>query len=189
MVHYYLLLAHWIYLYGTLPLLLAYLLSLWYTTLSYWPTGYPYGTLLSSTGPMAISMVHYPLLLAHWISLLYTAIFYWPAGYLFGTIPSPNGNHYGTLLPSSGPLEISMVHSPLQSTHWLSLVYTLIFYWPTGYHYGTLPSPIDPMAISMVYYPLLLAHWLSLWYTTIFYWPTCYLYGTLLFSTGPLAIP
>ena len=119
------------------PLLLTHWLSLWYTTLSYWPTGYQFGILLSSTDPLDISMVHYLLLLAHWISLLYTSIFYWPTGYLFGTIPSPIGNHYGTLLPSSGPLEISMVH----------------------------PSPIDPLAISNVHSYLLLAHWISLWYT------------------------
>ena len=170
MVHYYLLLAHWIALWFT-PLLLAHLLSLWYTTLSYWPTGYLSGTLLSSTGLMVISMVHYPLLLAHWISLLYTSIFYWPAGYLFGTIPSPIGNHYGT--PLSLPAHWkSQWYIPLQSTHWLSLMFTLIFYWPTGYLNGTLPTPSDPMAISVVYYPPLLAHWLSLWYTTIFYWPT-----------------
>ena len=110
-----------------------------------------------------------------------------------------------------------MVHYPLMLTHWLSLWYTLISYWPTaptnctqlsstgplaptcalvhyyrhwptGYLCGTLPSSSCPLAISMVHFYLLLAHWLSLWYTTIFYWPTGYLYGTPLFSSGVLAI-
>ena len=161
MVHYPLLLGHWIHL--------------WHTAISFWPTGCLYGTLPSPTGPLDITLVYYYLLLTHWISLWYTTLSCWPTGYL-----------YCTLLSSTGPLDISLVqyplllaiimlHSylllahwksqwyiPLQSTHWLSLMYTLIFYWPTGYLSGTLPTPIDPMAISMVYYPPLLAHWLSL---------------------------
>ena len=52
MVQYHLLLAHW--------------LSLWCTTIFYWPTGPLYATLLSSIGQLAISMVHYHLLLAQW---------------------------------------------------------------------------------------------------------------------------
>ena len=99
MVHFYLLLAHW--------------LSLWYTILSYWPTNYPCGTQSS--------------LLAHWLSLWYKPIFYSPSGYLYGSLPSPIGpltiymEHYylllaqwlsvGTLLSASGPLVISMIMS------------------------------------------------------------------------------
>ena len=91
------------YLYGTLPspigplaismvhfyLLLSYWLSIWYTTVSYLPTGYPYdtlkiywttgylyGTLPSPTGPLDITLVHFYLLLTHWISLRYTSLSY-----------------------------------------------------------------------------------------------------------------
>ena len=156
MVHSHLLLTQW--------------LSLWYTTLSYWPTGHLYGTLLSFTGPLDISTVQYPLILVNWLSVWYTTIFYL--------------------------LDISLVHYPFLLAHWISLWYTTIFYWPTGYPFGTLPSPIDPLVIStdhfwslaicMVHYYLLLAHSISLWYTTLSYWPTGYPYRTLLSSTGPL---
>ena len=115
MVHYFLQLTHWI--------------SVWYTSLSCWPTGFPYGTLLSSTGTMAIPMVHFCLLMAHWLSLWYTILSYWPTGYL-----------YGTLVYSNGPLAIPLVHYPPLLAHWLSLWYTSIFYWPTGYLNGTLLS-------------------------------------------------
>ena len=68
MVHYYLLLAHWIYQ-GTLPSPFGPLISQRYTTPSNWPTGYHYGTPLSSSGPLGISMVPYPHLLADLLSL------------------------------------------------------------------------------------------------------------------------
>ena len=202
MLHCNLLLAHWI----------------WYTTLSYWPTGYLFGSLYFPIGPLAISMVHYCLLLDQWLSLLYTALFYWPTGYLFSNLPS-----------STCPLDISMEHYPFLLVHLLSLWYTSIFYWPTGYlwvtlsspigtlvismvHYylllatgylyGTLPFPIGPLAIPMLYFYLRLVRWIFLWYTTflqlahwlffcytaIFNWPTGYLYGTLPSPIGPLAI-
>ena len=120
--------------------LLANWLSIWYTTMFYWSTGYLYGTLLSPIGPLAIPMVHYPpllaismihyyLILAHWLSLWYATLPYWPTGYLFGT-----------LLSSTGPLDISMLHCYLLLIHWISLCYTTLFYWPTGYLYGTFPS-------------------------------------------------
>ena len=124
MVYYYLLLAHW--------------LSAWYTTHSYLPTRYLYGTLLSSNGPLTIPMLHYTPLLA-------------------------NCFPYATLISSTGPLPILMVHYPLTLAHWISLWYKPIFYWPTGYLYGTQPSPICPLAIPMVHYYLLLAQWLSQW--------------------------
>ena len=120
-VHYYLLLAQW-------P-------SLCYSTIFYWPTGSIYGTLPSSpspvapshvtlpfsTGPLAVSMVHYYLLLANWLSLWYTTIIYWPTGYL-----------YGIQLSSTGPLTlsrvlyylllaVSIIHYYLLFSHWLSL--------------------------------------------------------------------
>ena len=149
-------------------LLLALWLSLWYTTIFYWPTGTPYvrllsspgpvaqsyGTLPFSTGPLAVSVVHYYILLAHWLSLWYTLIFLWPTG------PS-----YCTQLSSTSPLppHVSVVHYYLLLTHWLSLWYITIFFLPTGYLYGTLLPSTGPLAISMVhYYHLLLAHWLSL---------------------------
>ena len=223
MVHYPLILSHW-RLYGTLlsstgpldipivhnPLLTAQWLSLWYTILPYWTSVYPYGTLLSSIDPLDISMVHSYLLLAHWLSIWYTTIFYWPTGYLYGTLP-PLFSHwrlYGTLLSSTDPLAIPMVHNPPLLAHWLSLWYTTIFYWPTEYLFDTLPSPIGPLAtpmvhtifywptgylwralrppigtlaVSIVHYYLLLAHWLSLWYTTIFYSPNGYLWYTYIF--------
>ena len=140
MVHYPFLLVHW--------------LSLWYTTIFYWPTGYPNGTLPSLISPLAIhmkhyylllahwiskwyttsiSVVHYYLLLAHWISQWYTTLFYWPAVYL-----------YGTLLTSTGPLDISMVYYLIMLAHWLSLWYPLKTNWSNG----------NPM----VHYYLLLAH-------------------------------
>ena len=85
MVHYILLLAHW--------------LSLWYTSIFYWPNGYLCGTLLSYTDLLALPMLHcrlllaslpygmlihpfvhaivyYYLLLAHLLSLWYSSIFY-----------------------------------------------------------------------------------------------------------------
>ena len=72
MIHYYLLLAHWISKWYTTSisvvhyyLLLAHWISQWYTTLFYWPPVYLYGTLLSSTGPLDISMVYYLIMLAH----------------------------------------------------------------------------------------------------------------------------
>ena len=152
MVHYYLILAQW--------------LSLWYTTLSYWPTRYLYCTLLSSTCPLDISLVQYPLLLAiimvhsylllaHWKSQWYTPLFNRHTGYFI------------TLLSSTGPLYISMVHSPPLLTQWLYLWYTTHSYWPTGYPYGTLLSSTGPLDIYMVHYYLLLADWLSLRYTIL----------------------
>ena len=84
MVHYYILLANWLSIVHY-HLLLAQWLSLWYNTIF--------------TGPLAISTVLYYLLLAHWPCLWYTTIFYW-----FNDPP------YGTLLSSTGPLAISMVH-------------------------------------------------------------------------------
>ena len=138
MVHYHLLLAHW--------------LSLWCTNILYWPTGCLYAsppssigqlalpmihyhirpvapsyvTLHISTGSLVVSMVHCYLLLANWLSLWYTTIFFWPTGYLYGT----------QLLAL-----------------WPSLGYSTIFYWPTGYLCGTLLSAIVPLAISMVHLP------------------------------------
>ena len=193
MVHYLLLLAHW--------------LSLWYTPIFYRPTGCLCGTLPSLIRPPIIPMIHCYLLLAtgfyhllaHWQSLCNTAIFYWPSAYFYGKLPFfywptgyphatvlffcwATGYLYGTLSSPIGPLAISKVHVPFLLGHWLSLWYTTIFYRPTCYPYGTLPSPISqltipmihykftgPLGISMVHYPLLLAHWISLWYTIIFY--------------------
>ena len=138
-------------------LLLAYLLSLWYITIFFLPTGYLYDTLLPSTGPLSISMVHYHLLLAHWLSLLCTTIFYWPTGPLYANLqfsigqlasPGPVAPSYVTLPFSNGPLVVSMVH--------------YIFYWPTGYLYGAQPSSTDPLILPRVLYYFLLAHWLSL---------------------------
>ena len=157
MVHYHLLLVHWI--------------SLWSTTILYLRTDPPLGTLLSSTGPLVISIVHYYLLLSHhWLSLWYTTIFYWSIGFIYDT-----------------PLYI-LTHYYFLLAHWSSLCYSTIFYWQACSLYGTLPSspsPVapcvtyvtlpfstGPLAVPMVHYHLLLAQWISLWNTTIFYWPT-----------------
>ena len=200
MVHYLFLLAHW--------------LPLWYTLIFYWPTGPSYYTHLSSTGPLAlpiihiylllahwpphVSAVHYYLLLAHWLSLWYTTIFYWPTGPPYVTLqssPGPVALSYGTLPVSTGPLAVSVVHSYLLLVHWPFLLYTTIFYWRTGPTClcGTLLSSTGPLALPMVHHHLLLAQWPSLgdatifswpscqvlWYTTFFYWPTGCLCGTL----------
>ena len=151
-------------------------------------TGYLNGTLLSSTGPLNIFMVHYPLILAHWLSLWYAPIFYRPTGHVCGTLLSlispriipmihyylllATGYHYGTLSFPIGPLAIPMLQCYLLLalwvflwytsffllTHWLSLCYTAIFCCSIGYLYGTLAPPIDPLVISMEPYYLLLTH-------------------------------
>ena len=148
MVHYYLLLAHWI--------------SLRYNTLSFWSTGYLYGPQLSSNCPLDISMVHiglldiamvhFNLLLAHWIS--------------YGTLSSPidplviSTEHYYLLLTlwytlqSYWSLAICMVHYYLLLAHSISLWYTTL---------------LGPLAIHIVHSYLLQAHWIPLWYTTLSY--------------------
>ena len=159
--------------------LLTHWLSLWYTTVFYWPNDPLCGTHSSSICPMALPVIHYHLLQVHWLSLCeatifswpscpvlwYTTFFYWPAGCLLGTLLSP-----------TCPLAVSMV--------------TLIFLWPTGPSYCTQLSSTGPLPphVSVVHNYLLLAHWLSPWYITIFFLPTVYLYDTFLPSTGPLAI-
>ena len=106
------------------------------------------------------------------------------------------------LVSSIGTLAITLVHNHHLLTHWLSLWYTTVFYWPNGPLCGTHPSSIGPLALPVVHYHLLLAHWLSLceatifswpscpviWYTTFFYWPTGCLCGTLLSPTCTLAV-
>ena len=131
-------------------------------------TGYLYGILLSSTGPLNISMVHYPVLLAHWLSLSYTPIFYRPTGYLCGTLRS-----------LISPIIIPLIALLFSTGHLIALWYTIIFYWPTGNPYVTLLSStgtldismvhalfsIGPLAIPMLHCYFLLANWISLWYT------------------------
>ena len=168
-------------------------LSLWYTTIFYRPTCSPYvrllsspgpvaqsyGTLPFSTGPLAVSVVHYYLLLAHWLYL-----------WSFLSSSGPLALHivHNYLLLAHCP-HISVVHNYLLLAHWLSPWYITIFYLPTVYLYDTLLPSTVPLAISMVHYHLLLAHWLSLWCTTIFYWPTGPLYANLQSCIGPLASP
>ena len=144
------------------------------------PVAQSYGTLPFSTGPLAVSVIHYYLLLAHWLSLWYTLIFLWPTGPSFCTQLSPT-------YPL--PPHVSVVHYYLLLAHWLSLCYITIFFLPTGYLYDTLLPSTGPLSISMVHYHLLLAHWLSLGCTTIFYWPTGPLYANLQYSIWQLASP
>ena len=187
MIHCHLLLTHWL----TDS-------SLWYTNIFYWPTGWIYGVIISSTDPLAISMVHFIFNSSLAISI-YVIIFYWPTGCLYGTLLSSTVQLALLMVDyqsSTGPLAIS--NDTLlfcTGSTWLSLLYTTIFYWPTVYLYGTLSSSTGQLALPMVNCSLLMAHWLSLWYTTIFnwltgwsllytaisYWLTIYLYGKLLF--------
>ena len=153
MVHNHHLLTHW--------------LSLWYTTVFYWPNGPLCGTHPSSISPLALPVVHYHLLLAHWPSLCEATIFSWPnCPVLWYTtfFYCSTGCLCGTLLSPTCPLAVSMVHSYLPLAHWPFILYTTIFYWPTAPTClcGTLLSHTGPLAISMVHYNLLLAHWLSL---------------------------
>ena len=132
MVHYHLQLANW--------------LSIWYTSIFFWPTGPPYDTLSSSTcplaipmvppGTLAISMVHYHLLLAHWLSLWCTNIFYWATGCLYASPPS-----------SIGQLALSMIHFQLR---------------PEALSYVTLQCSTGSLVVSMVHYYFQLAHRLYL---------------------------
>ena len=85
----------------TIPLVLYYrllasCLSLWYSTIFYWPNAYTYGILLSSAGSLLIPMVLY--------------VFYYPTAYTYGLLLSSNGPAYplGTLLSSSGPLPVDL---------------------------------------------------------------------------------
>ena len=149
-------------------------------------------------------MVHYHLLVTHWISIWYTILSYWPTGYIYDTLPSPFGLLVISMVyyPSlTGPLDITLVYHYLLLTHWISLWYTTLSYWPTGYPYATLLSSTGPLDTSVVNYPLLLAyfypyvtllsstsHWISLWFIIISYLPTSNPYVTLLSSTGPLDI-
>ena len=93
----------------TIPLILLYILlanrlSLRYSSIFYWPIGYPYGTplfqlptdypfdtLLSSISPQAIPMILYNLLLAHRLSLWYSTIFDWRTDNSYGTHLTPTG--------------------------------------------------------------------------------------------------
>ena len=180
MVHYPLVLAHWLSLWYTLWY------TLWYITVFYWPTGYLNGTLPSLIGPLAISMEHYCIPMANWLTPWYTILPYWPNGYPYGKIVSSTGPldiSYGMLLSPIGSLVIHLVHYYHLLANWISLWYTTLSYWATCHPYGTLLSSTGPMDISLVHcypstnsldipmlhYPLLLAHWISLWYTPLSY--------------------
>ena len=126
-------------------------------------------------------MVLYYLPLAHCPYIWYSTAFSWP-------LPIPMVHTYITILPSTGPLPLTLVLYYLLLAHCLSLWYSTSFYWPTAYTYGTLiPST---------------GHCLYIWYSTIFYWSMlipivlpylllakAYINGTLLSSTGSLLIP
>ena len=81
---------------------------------------------------------------------------------------------YGTLLPSTVPLPISLVLYYLLLTPCLSLWYSITFYLAPAY-----------TSKRMVSYYLLLTHYLYLRYSTTFHWPMAYPCGTLLPSAGP----
>ena len=113
--------AHWPSLWYTTHLLLASLAtSIWYSNhlrLGLLPA--PNGTLLSSTGQLAISVVHW-------------SIFYWPTGCLCGTLP-----------PSTGPSGYILWYTHyLLLAHWLfskvHFYYLLLAHWPSLWHTSTL---------------------------------------------------
>ena len=153
-------------------ILLAHCISLLYCTIFYWPTAYPYGILLFSTGPQPIPMVHYYHLLVHWpipmvlnyhllapcLSLWYSSTFYWLPDYTDGT-----------LLPSTYSLPIHMSLYYLLLAPCLSLWYPSSFNWPTAYPYGTILPSIDPLHIPMILYYRFLTPCLSLWYFATFF--------------------
>ena len=136
-------------------------------------------------------MILYYLLLAPCLSRWYSTIFYRPTAF-----------HYGTHLPSTGPLPISIVLYYFLLFSCLFLWYTTFFYWLTAYTYGSLLSSTDLLPITTVLYYHLLAPCLSLSYFTTFYWPHClylwystifyllpaYPYSSILPSTGPLSM-
>ena len=110
---------------------------------------------------------------------------------------------YGTLLPSTVPLPISLVLYYLLLTPCLSLWYCITFYLvpaftssPMVFYYLThclsmwySTTFCWALPVPMVLYYLLLAPCLFLWYSTIFYWLTSNTYDGLLSFTGPLPIP
>ena len=161
------------YPFGTPLASLVHYLSLKYSTIFYWPIGYPHDTIMSSICHSAILMTLYYLLQAHRLS--------------YDTLPT--GFPCDTLLCSTVPQAIPMVFYYFLLAHWRPLWYTTIFFWPTGYPYGILLYSTIPQAIPMILFYLLLSHRLSQWYSTVFYWHTSYPYGTPLSSSGSLDIP
>ena len=122
--------------------------------------------------------------------------FYWLIAYHYGTLlpstgPLPtllssrlHAYPYDTLLYSTGSLPIHVVLYYLLLAPCLSLLYSTVFYWVGFYTYDALLPSTGPLHILMVLYYLLLAHCLYLWYSTIFYWPLP-ISMELLSSTAP----
>ena len=125
------------------------------------PPAYPFGTQLSSTGPLPTPMV--------------LSVFYWPTAYL-----------YGTLLTSTGSLPFPMVYYFLLLANCLSPWYSTIFYRPTAHttvlYYHLLALCLSLSYFTTFYWP----HCLYLWYSSIFYWLPAYPYSSILPSNGSL---
>ena len=137
-------------------LLLASCLYLWYSSIFFWLTAYPYGTALHFTGTLSILMVLYYLLLDPCQELWYST-----ALYCIPVYP------YCSLLSSTGSLPIHMILFYLLLAPCLYLWYLLlasclylwystIFYWRTACTFGTLLSSTGSMPIPMFLYFLLL---------------------------------
>ena len=125
------------YPFGTPLATLAHCLSLKYSTIFYWPTGYPHDIIMSSICKSAIPMTLYYLLQAHRLS-------------------------YDTLPSSTGPQAFPVILFYVLLSHRLSLWYSIIFYWPTAYPYGTPLSSSGPLVIPVVFFYIPLALKLSL---------------------------
>ena len=160
-------------------------ISLWYTTLSYWPTGYLKGTRSFPIWPLAISMVHYYLLLSYWLSIWYTSLSYSPTDYPYDTLQIYWTNGYFILVIFDiSVFETTAIIQICKFTVFSSGSFCQIYrvtdeafiaetmVWPNFFLmnvFFALKRSKLFIIISMVHYSLLLAHWLSLWNTTIFY--------------------
>ena len=143
----------------------CHMLHLWYTSITYWPTGFTYGTQLSPTGSLAIPLVLYYHLLCHWLYFWYFTITSWPNGYA-----------YSILLSHPGSIAILMILYHYHLAHWLYLWYSTINYYhllATGFTNGALLSSTGPPGYTLLS-PT--CQYAILWYSTITYCVTGYTY-------------
>ena len=134
-------------------LLLTLCLSLWYSSIIYWPTVYHFFTILPSTSPLPIPMVFF-YLMATCLYLFYSTIFHkFPACI------------YGTILSSTAPLSKQKVlyYLPIPM-----VLYHILL--ATAYTNGFLLSSTGSLHIPMLFFYLLLDPCLYLWYAFTFYW-------------------
>ena len=130
-------------------LLLTLCLSLWYSSIIYWPTVYHFFTILPSTSPLPIPMVFY-YLMATFFTLLcstYSLPVYMVLYYL--------------LLPLIKQKVLYYLPIPMVLYHILLA---------TAYTNGFLLSSTGSLHIPMLFFYLLLDPCLYLWYAFTFYW-------------------